>query len=301
MDRLDAMRTFVRVVETGSFSAVARALGIGQPAVSKQVAALEDHLGAQLIRRSSRGINLTEAGKDFYASATRLLGDLAIAESRVGRGQAAPSGLLRVALSAGFGRMHIVPLLPAFLARYPEVTFDFRVSDRYVDLIEEGVDLAIRIGELPDSTLVARRIATTPLIVVAAPGYLRGHGEPKTPADLEERSVVAFSAQGAPVTWHFSGPEGRSSVQPRLLIRTNDAEMARAAALAGLGIAYAPLWLFAADLETRALKQILRAHVAKPLPISAVYPGGRRPARKVAAFVDFLADAFARRPDWAAA
>jgi LysR family transcriptional regulator for bpeEF and oprC len=299
MDRLEAMRVFVRVAESGSFSAVARTLGLGQPAVSKQIAALEDHLGAQLIRRGPRGISLTEAGREFYDSATRLLGELELAEARVGRGQASPSGLLRVALSAGFGRMHVVPLLPEFLKRYPDITVDFRVSDRYVDPIEEGIDMAIRIGDLADSSLVARRIASTPLIVVASPAYLRAHGEPRTPADLAGRDGVTFSAQGAPVTWHFAGPEGRSSVQPRLLMRTNDAELARAAVLADLGIAFAPLWLFAGDLRARALKQILKPYVSKPYPISSVYPGGRKPPRKVTAFINFLAEAFARNPDWA--
>ncbi len=168
MDRLDAMRVFC---PGGGDGEVSRLSPAGWAWASRRSAnrsrRWRDHLGAQLIRRSSRGINLTEAGKDFYDSTVRLLGDLDVAESRIGHRQATASGLLRVALSAGFGRMHVVPLLPAFLARYPEVMLDFRISDRFVDLIEDGIDLAIRIGELADSTLVGRRIAATPLIAVA--------------------------------------------------------------------------------------------------------------------------------------
>ncbi len=299
MDRVETMRVFVRVVETGSFSAVARTLGLGQPAISKQIAALEDRLGAQLIRRGSRGISLTEAGREFYDDALRILADLELAEARIGRRQVSPSGVLRVALSPGFGRLHVVPLLPAFLKRYPDIAIDFRISDRFVDLIEEGLDMAIRIGELADSSLVARRIAATSRIAVAAPAYLKAHGEPKHPNELARHAGIVVSNEGAPVTWQFAGPAGRSDVQPRPLLRTNDAEVARAAVLQGLGIGYTPHWLFAGDLKGRAVRQILKDQKSKLYPISAVYPGGRKPAGKVTAFIAFLAEAFAKDPSLA--
>ncbi len=169
MDQIAAIRMFVRVVESGSFSAVAREAGLGQPAVSKQISALEAHLGAQLLRRTSRSLSLTEAGQDFYEAAVGLLDDLQEAESRVGRGQTAPSGLIRVTVAPVFASLYVMPHLPAFLARYPEITVEFVVTDRVLNLVEEGIDLAIHNGELKDSTLVVRRIATTPVVTVASP------------------------------------------------------------------------------------------------------------------------------------
>jgi LysR family transcriptional regulator, regulator for bpeEF and oprC len=299
MDRLEGMRIFVRVVESGSFSTAARTLGMGQPAVSKQIVALEDHLGAQLVRRTSRGMNLTEAGQDFYESAVRLLADVEAAESRVGRGQVAPSGLLRVAVSSGFARLCIAPLMPEFFERYPNVRMDFQVSDRVADLIEEGIDLAIRIGELSDSSLIARRIASTARIVVATPDYIARRGEPVTPADLEQHSCIVFSHFGTDAPWIFGGRSGAVTVQPKGPILTNDAEYIRASVLTGLGIAYAPHWGFTAELKSGAVRRLLRDYEPHYFPVSAVYPGGRRPASKVTAFVDHLAKAFAADPDLA--
>jgi LysR family transcriptional regulator for bpeEF and oprC len=168
MDRLDAIKIFVRVVESGSFSAVARELGVGQPAISKQVASLEAHLGAQLLMRTSRNLSLTEAGRDFYESASRLIGDLEAAESRVGRGQASPAGLVRVTAAHAFSRQYVVPQLPKFLARYPDISVEMLVSERTSNLVEEGIDLAIRNGALADSSLVARKIGSSPVVLVAS-------------------------------------------------------------------------------------------------------------------------------------
>ncbi len=192
VDRIEAMRMFARVVERGSFSAVARETGLGQPAVSKQVAALEARLGAQLLRRTSRSLSLTEAGQDFYESAVRLLGELEAAEARVGRGQTAPSGLIRVTVAPVFGELHVVPRLAAFFTRYPDIAVEIVVSDRAVDLVAEGIDLAIHNGELRDSTLVARRIAATPVITVASPAYLAANGEPASPGELDGHRCILF-------------------------------------------------------------------------------------------------------------
>ena len=178
MDQIAAIRIFVRVVERGSFSSVAREAGVGQPAVSKQITALEAHLGVQLLRRTSRNLSLTEAGQEFYESAVRLLDDLEAAESRVGRGQTAPSGLIRVTVAPVFGRLYIVPRLSEFFARYPDISVEAIATDRVVNVVEEGVDLSIHNGELSDSTLVIRKIAATPIITVASHHYLREYGEP---------------------------------------------------------------------------------------------------------------------------
>ena len=166
MDQLEAIRMFVRVVDSGSFSAVARESGIGQPAVSKQIAALESRLGAQLLRRTSRSLSVTEAGQDFYESAVRLVDDLETAVSRVGRGQTAPSGLVRVTVAPVFGRVHVLPRLGEFFARFPDISVEIVVTDRAVDLVQEGVDVAIHNGPLTDSTVVVRKIATTPVVTI---------------------------------------------------------------------------------------------------------------------------------------
>src|ERR1700732_1377493 len=227
MDQIAAIRMFVRVVESGSFSAVARELGVGQPAVSKQITALESHLGAQLLRRTSRRLRLTEAGQDFYESAVRLIDDLEAAESRVGRGQNAPSGLIRVTVAPVFGRLYLVPRLQEFFARYPDIIVECVVSDRIVNLVEEGVDLAIHNGELKDSTLVVRRIATTPVITVASPRYLKTHGETKSPRELDAHLCVVFAPQGAPRAWGFKGRFGDFEYRPKGSFRTNDADQIR--------------------------------------------------------------------------
>jgi LysR family transcriptional regulator for bpeEF and oprC len=296
MDQFEAIRMFVRVVDSGSFSAVAREAGIGQPAVSKQVAALEARLGAQLLRRTSRRLSVTEAGQDFYESALRLVDDLETAVSRVGRGQTAPSGLVRVAVAPVFGRVHLLPRLGEFFARFPDIVVETIVTDRTVDLVQEGVDVAIHNGPLSDSTAVTRKIAATPIVTVATPEHLEGHGEPRTPSDLEGRECITFVSGGAVRPWRFKGKFGEIVHQPKGRLRTNDAEQIRAAVLAGLGLAHTPGWLFAREIASGDVRRILRRYQRDPLPISAVLPGGRRVATKVRVFVDFLADVFAAEP-----
>lgn len=297
MDRLDTVKMFVRVVETGSFSAVARELNIGQPAVSKQIAALEARLGAQLMHRTSRASTLTEAGQAFYEAGVKLLVDFEAAESLVGAGQSRPSGLLRVSLSAGFGRLHVVPLLPHFQARFPDIEVETIVSDRFLDLVEDGLDLAIRIGELADSALVARRIAATQRVTVALPAYLDREGEPAGPHDLDRHSCIAFVSQRAVRPWSFRSGEGEIEHRPKGPLRTNDAEHVRAAVLAGLGLAQAPRWLFSAELASGEVREVMTTWPRERTPIHAVHPGGRRPPGKLRAFVDFLAAAFQNDPE----
>ncbi len=296
MDQLAAIRMFVRVVQSGSFSAVARAAGIGQPAVSKQVTALEAHLGAQLLRRTSRSLSLTEAGQDFYESAVRLIDDLEAAESRVGHGQSAPSGLIRVTVAPLFGRLYIVPRLQEFFARYPNIVVETVVTDRRVNLVEEGVDLAIHNGELQDSTLIARKIATTPVITVASRAYLAKHGEPASPNELDAHRCVIYAPLGAPRPWRFRGKSGSIAIEPKGSFRTNGAEEIRAAVLADLGLAHAPGWLFAREIASGAVQLVLRDHEPEPLSISAVRPTGRSLPTKLRLFMDFLTEICAHEP-----
>ncbi len=293
MDRLDAMRLFVRVVETGNFSAVAREANIGQPAVSKQIAALEAHLRAQLLHRTSRSLNLTEAGQIYYDAAVRLLAAFEATEQAVGRGQRLPSGLLRISLSAGFGRLVIVPLLPAFHARYPEIVTDLIVSDRFVDLVEEGIDVAIRLGTLSDSALIARRLGSNRRVTVASPAYLAQAGTPRTPSELSRHACIAFTFQRRPLEWVFLGADGAMKHAPKGPVRTNDAEHIRAAVLAGLGLAHTPRWLFAAELQSGAVCEVLGDYPSETLPIHAVVPPDRKPPGRVRVFIDYLAEAFA--------
>jgi LysR family transcriptional regulator for bpeEF and oprC len=298
MDRLEVMQLFVQVADTRSFSKAARSAGVGQPAVSKQIAALESRLGVQLLQRSSHGLRLTTAGRRFYEAASRLLADFEEMESQVGREHVAPSGIVRVATSAALGRMHIVPRLPEFFEQYPGVSLDFRISERHISLIEDGIDVAIRIGNLSDSTLVARRIGSMQPKTVASPAYLERRGRPTKPEDLANHDCVTFIFQDAPRPWNFKGPEGPFSIEPRGAFRCNDAEHLRAAALAGLGIAHNPGWLFADDLASGALVPLLRKHAPDPFPIHAVSTASRTPSR-VRVFIDFVARLFSENSELA--
>jgi DNA-binding transcriptional LysR family regulator len=296
MNQLHAMRTFVRVVQSGSFSAAAREMGVGQPAISKQVAALETHLGAQLVRRTPRSLALTDAGQDFYESIVRVIDELDAAASRIGRGQTAPSGLVRVTVAPVFGRLYVGPRLPQFFARYPEIVLDLRVSDRSVNLIEEGLDLAIHNGALQDSSLIARKIAATPIITVATPAYLERHGEPANPSELDGHQCVIFAPLGAPRAWGFRGKFGDIAYQPKGRFRTNDAEQIRAAVLSGLGLAHTPGWVFAREIACGAVRLVLRDHEPAPLPICVVHAAGRRLPTRARVFIEFLSEIFTTDP-----
>jgi LysR family transcriptional regulator for bpeEF and oprC len=300
VDRLDAIGLFVRVVENGSFTAAARTLGVGQPAVSKQIAALEARLGAQLLRRTSRRLALTEAGRDFYESALRILSDIEAAASRVGRGRIVPSGLVRAAVAPVFGRLHIVPRLSEFFARYPEVAVELVVADRIINPVEEGLDVAVHHGQLSDSALITRRIGQTPIVTVATPAYLAANGAPTAPAELERHACVVYAPRGAARAWEFAGPSGPIALTPRGAFRTNDAEQIRAAVLADLGVAHAPGWLFAAEIASGAVRRVLAPFEPAKLQISTVRPETRFLASRVRVFIEFLAEIFAAEPSLAA-
>jgi DNA-binding transcriptional LysR family regulator len=294
MDRLDAIKVFVRVVECGNFSAVAREMGMGQPAISKQIAALETHLGAQLLMRTSRNLSLTEAGRDFYESAVQLLNDLDAAESRVGSRQTSPSGVIRVTAAHAFSRLYVLPRLPEFRTRYPKVTVEMLVSERTSNLVEEGIDLAIRNGTLEDSSLVARKLGESPIIAVASKEYLAIRGTPTRPDELDAHDGVVFVSQDGPRSWRFGNRTEQVSYTPNPSFRTNDGEQLRSAVLVGLGITQAPLWLFAGDIASGAVQRILWAYEPGTTPLNAVRPASRRQPSKVVAFTDFLAELLAK-------
>ena len=292
MDKFDAMQMFVRVIEKGSFSAVAKERGIGQPAVSKQISALEDELGTELIHRTSRSIATTEAGRDFYESALHILGDFENATSRIGRGQDSPKGLIRVTVPPTFARLHMVSKLPAFFASYPDMAVELAASESPTTIIEDGFDLAIHSGDLPDSTLVARRFAQTITVLVATPQYLTRHGAPESPDDLNRFQSVIFIERGSVQPWTFGSGRDAKRVVPTGIFRTSDIEQMRMGVLEHLGIAQAPAWLFAAELREGTVIRLLTAY-ERTVPILAVRPASRRLSTKVRIFIEHLEKTFA--------
>lgn len=293
MDRLDAFQTYVRVVESGSFSAAARELGVGQSAVSKQIAALEAQLGAELLWRSSRTISVTEAGKDFYESCIRLLEDFDAAVSRAQRSHSAPKGLVRLMASPNFSRLYIAPHMPEFLALYPEISLELVVSNTPTNLIEDGIDLWIHGFELSDSNLIVKKIAETTAVTVATPTYLKNHGIPKHPRELDQHFGIIFLQQGIPREWVFVDESGRTAYLPKTRFRTNDGEHVRTAVLAHLGMANAPAWQFSKEIASGEVRRVLRPY-EQPRSIFALRPGGRRLATKVRCLLEFLETTLAR-------
>lgn len=292
MDRLDAIRLFVRLVESGSFSAVGREEGIGQPAVSKQIAALERYLGAQLVLRSSRRLSITDAGLSFYESARQLLDDFDAAESSVGERLLAPRGLVKVSTAPAHGRLCITPLLAEFFRRCPQVSVELSSAERSIDLVAEGFDLAIRHGKLQDSTLTARKLADTPMILAASADYLATRGEPMTLDELSGHHCIVFARGRERLPWEFLLGRETLRYPPQGSLLTGDAEQIRAAVLLGLGISQAPLWLFQQEINQGKVRALLQHMQPPPLPIHLVYPSGRRMPMRVRVFVDYLLSAY---------
>lgn len=297
MDKFAAMQLLVRVADTGSFSRAARGSGVAQSTVSKQIAALEARLGAQLLRRTTRGLSLTEAGRDYYEQIMQLFNGIDDVEAKISQGQVAPSGVLRVAMSPAFGRFYIVPHMPEFYRLYPDVSVDFDVSDRHTNLIEDELDLAIRIGPLSDSSLVARRLGGVRFATVATPEYLKRHGMPVSPKDVERMPCVVFMLEGAPYAWCFADATGPIRVDAKPIFRSNDAEYLRDAVLSHMGMGHGPRWLYQHELASGRVVEVLADYAPAPCPISALSPAGRRQTRKAQVFSDFLAEKFKSIPE----
>jgi DNA-binding transcriptional LysR family regulator len=295
-DTLALFQAFVRVVEAGSFTRVAREQNSSQPTVSRQIATLEEHLGTRLFTRTTRQLTLTDDGRGFYERARTALEAVSEAEHTVGRRRSRPSGTLRLATPVTFGRLRIIPHLKEFLSRYPDVGIDLVMSDSNADLVEEGIDLAIRSGEVTDASLIARKIGTTRRVVVATPSYLRGKTPPRHPGDLAAHDCILFGQGDAGVTWHFSGPDGPVSVQARGPVRSRNSEGVRGAIMSGIGIGFVPVWHFTDEIETGRLKVLLPDYEPRPEPIHAIYPSRRFVPQKTRAMIDFLEQRFARDP-----
>ena len=292
------MAVFASVVEAHGFSAAARRLRLSKSAVSKRVARLEERLGARLLSRTTRRLGLTGEGAAFHQRALRILADIEEAEQAVSQLHAVPRGTLRVNAPMSFGTLHLAPAMPEFMARYPELGIDIAFNDRLVDLVEEGFDLAIRIAQLPDSTLIARRLAPLRLVVCAAPAYWRRAGVPARPEDLKDHNCLLYSYLLSDDAWPFTGPDGAFSVKVSGTFMANNGEALRAAAVAGTGVALLPTFIAGPDLRAGRLEAVLGEYEGTGASIFAVYPHTRHLSAKVRAFVDFLAGRFGPEPYW---
>lgn len=302
MDRLQLMETFVRVIETGNFSAVARERRTTQSSISKQVQALENHLGAKLLVRSTRSHSLTEAGTLYYQRCRQVLDTLEEARIEVHRAEHEIAGVLRVAAPLAFGRLHIVPRLPGFFARYPNLKIDLQLDDSFTDLVTAGIDVAFRVGELKDSRLIARRIGTAHRATLASPAYLAAHGEPQHPDELAQHQCLIYTGLARSNEWVYQDEAKTTPVVTHVVrvngnFQSNSSDAIRQAACEGLGISNSTQWIYGDDIRAGRVKPILTRFLLPPLPLNVVFQPARRPSLKINCFVDFFAMAFGQDPD----
>lgn len=299
MDQLTAMRTFRRVVELGSFTAAARSLNLSKAAVSKQVGELEAFLGATLIHRTTRRLSTTEVGNAYFESCIRLLDEFEAAEAEVRNLQAEPSGSLRLSVPNAFGVTQLAPTINELARRYPKLRLNIEASDRFVDLIEEGFDAAIRIRtDLPDSSLIARRLCTIPRYVCASPKYLKQFGEPRRPEDLKAHNCIIYTQSPAPFDWAFRTPQGRKTVRVSGTFQSNHGMLLLEPLLAGRGIALLPLFSIGTILKSGKVKRLLTEFPTDDVSLHVVYPQNRHLSPKVRVLVDLMAEHFAQREPW---
>lgn len=299
MDRFAEMRLFATVVEAGSLSAAADRLGIAKSAVSRRLAELEGRLGVELLHRTTRRLNLTDSGRAFLERVQRLLADLEEAEQAVSQAHAEVRGRLKVALPLGFGLLHLAPLITEFMALHPAVEFDLDFNDRQIDLMREGFDLAIRIARLPDSSLIARRLAPIRNLLCASPAYLARHGTPARAADLAGHAALVYSNLANPGLWQYVGPDGQpGSVEVPVRLRANNGDFLRRAAVAGEGVILHPTFYLDESIRAGELLPLLTDHAWPEVNAYALYPATRHLSRRVRVFVDFLAERLAGEPNW---
>lgn len=298
MDRFGAIAAFTKVVESGSFARAAERLGVSVSSVSRQVADLEAHLDARLLNRTTRRLSLTEAGRAFHERCVQLLADLEEAELSAGAGTVAPRGTLRVSCGVSFGERHVAPAMAAFMARYPEMRVDMELSDRIVDIVDEGFDAAVRIGDVGGQNLVARRIGTTRLVCCASPAYLARHGEPRVPEDLARHACLLYQYAPQRDTWTFADRAGASrQVRVNGPVHANNGGFLAALAVEGIGIVCEPDFILGGDVRAGRLVPLLRGFAPATGGIHVVYASRRHLSAKVRAFADFLATRFVH-PEW---
>ena len=296
VEHLSDLVLFTRVVERSSLSDAGRELGHSPASVSKRLARLENSLGARLLNRTTRRVSPTDEGRDFYDRAMRIVQDLNEAEAAATQSMLDPHGILKVTMPAGFGRLHISRLLPEFCARYPRVTLDALLTDSVTDLVGDGIDVALRIAELKDSTLVARKLADNKRVIVASPDYVKQFGEPETPADIASRECIVLHGQE---NWRFEGPRGGDSIKISGHFMTNNGDVVHDAALAGQGIALKSIWEVDGEIRDGRLIQLLKDYEVSPgVEIYAVYPSAKLLSARTRAFVDFIVEKFTPCPPW---
>ena len=288
MCRLREMEIFVRVVETGSFSAAARDLKIGQPAISKMIAGLEERLSARLLVRSTRRLSPTEAGLAFYERALRTITEAEEAEALARSANTGLEGRLRICAPVTFARMHLVPILGTFLDTHPKLQLELVMEDRHIDLVAENIDAALRWGALADSTLVARKLTQMEQLVVASPAYLARRGVPNTPADLVEHDAIVYNQSSGGEEWHFRRGTSETSVHIHRRLAVSAAEGVRAAVIAGQGFAISSLWMFAPELESGEVVSVLDEWILPPMDLWVIYPSGRLTSTKTRTFVKWF-------------
>lgn len=295
MDRFGDHDVFAHVVTAKSMSAAGRQLNLSPAVISKRIARLEERVGVRLLQRTTRQLSLTEAGQGFYERVVSILASVEDAEAWVASGSGQARGTLRVSAPTSFGRMHIAPHLKPFLDRHPLVTVDLTLSDAFVDVIAEGFDVAIRIADLGDSSLVAKRLAPNHRVLCATPDYLATRGEPATIADLRHHTLIAHNSDH----WLLDGPEGAVTVPVGGPLRTNSSEVVREALLAGVGIALRSTWDIGPELKSGQLRRVLPGYsVGRRVAIHAVYPSRRHMEQKLRSFIDFLGELYGATPYW---
>ncbi len=298
MDVLTGMSIFAAVVENSSLAGAARSMNLSPSVVSKQLSALEDRLGVRLLNRTTRRVSLTEVGSAYYERAKRILADVDEAEAAVSQAHASPRGLLRITAPTTFAHRHVAPHLPGFMDRHPEVQVQMLVADRLVDLVEEGIDLAIRIAQLKDSSLIARKLAANDRKLVAAPDYLAKWGTPQRPEDLNDHALITLPP-GSPINdWHFLHDDEQKVVKAQGTITTNNGDSILSLALAGAGVCMLAGHMVGKYLQDGRLISILDDAVREDVPIYAVYPSNRHLSPKVRAFVDYLVEVYGPHPYW---
>lgn len=285
--------TFSRVVEAGSFSAVAREADMSQSTVSKHVAALEERLGTKLLNRSTRSLSVTEAGDEYYHYCVRILNDFQEAEASVGKGKINPTGTLRLSSSSAFGRIFVIPALKSFLEKYPDIGIYFQMDDRQLDLVKKGIDLAIHVGPMNDSSLIAQKIGSSRRIIVASPEYLIKNGFPKTPADLQTHQCLIYTQSKKQNEWFFSSKhEGDESTKVKGRFKSASTEAIKQAAISGIGIATLCKWHAQEQVDHGRLTPILKKYEQTAFDINAVYPERRFVPQKVKRLIEHLRNEF---------
>jgi len=297
MDRFLEMKTLVAVVDAGSFIGAAEPLGMSKAAVSRHVSDLENRLGVRLLQRTTRRLSLTDEGQAFYARSKDALALVDEAETEIRSRSSEASGVVRVNAPQTFGVLHLAPLWGGFMDANPRVSLEVTLSDRVVDVVDEGFDLAIRIATLPNSTLVSKKLASTRVMLCAAPAYLERVGTPSHPADLALHQVIAYSYWAGRDEWTFTGPEGVVSVKTRARLYANNGDTCLAAALSGQGIILQPSFLVAEDVRAGRLVELMPEYRSIELGIYAVYPTRKQLALKVRRLIDYLAEALGE-PAW---